>query len=161
MFVTDTLLVFAHPFNSEQSIFLTQKSRIQLTIRHQPQEHNTHSDGQKSSEDENDFPRSDGASTLFSPFGNSVGNQAAKDLRETIEAEPDVDAEALLTFGVPLGGEESETGCDGRLEDSEKETHSNGACEVRDGREQTQSCSPHDDVERRVLAQWKSLKKSM
>jgi len=81
-------------------------------------------------------------------------------LREAIEGEPDVDAETLLTFGVPLGGEEGKTGRDSRLEDSKEESYSNGSGEVFNCSKQTQSCSPHDNIKRRVLSQGESLKES-
>lgn len=161
MLVTNSLLVLANSLNSKNSILFTQKPRIHLVIRHQPQEEDAHGGSEQSGEEEDDFPRSNGASALFGPFGNSIGNQATEYLRKTIEGEPYVHAETLLTLGVPLRSKESKAGRNSCLEDSEEEPHRNGTGEVLDRSEKTQSDTPHDDVECRVFAKRKSLEKSV
>lgn len=100
--VTDTLLVDAHPGNGQNPILLAQPARIQLVIRHNPQENQTQRDSQQTGDEEDNLPRSDQGSVFLRADSDSVRDATADDLAHAVEAEPDINAATLFSLRIPL-----------------------------------------------------------
>lgn len=102
MLITNTLLVNAHPRNSQDPVFFLQPACVQLVIRDNPEEDTAQCDGQESRYEEDDFPRCDGGTVFPCADRDAVCDDAADDLADAVEAEPDIHAAALFSLGVPL-----------------------------------------------------------
>lgn len=119
MFVPHTLFVYPNSLDSKDALFLAQPPTIQLVIRYNPQKTHSHTRRQTASYQENNLPWLNRRAVFFAPNGDAVCDEAAKNLREPVETEPDGCARALLGFCVPLRGEEGEAGGYGCFEDAE------------------------------------------
>lgn len=102
MLVSDTLLIAPDTFDGENSVFLTQETSIELTVRNKPEKDKSNAYGQASSNQEDDFPGLDTGSVETCAFCDAVSHQTTEDLCESVEREPDASAGALLFLGVPL-----------------------------------------------------------
>lgn len=151
MLIPHALRIDPNPFDRQHPILLTQPPTIQLIIRNDPQKHKPQRRGQQSRRQKHDFPGLDVGSVLAAADGDAVREQAAEDLREPVEAEPDAGSAALLFGGVPLGREECEAGRYGGFEDAEEETDCDCAGEVLDSREAREDYAPHYDIEGRCV----------
>jgi len=121
MLVTHTLRINPNTLNCQNPILLTQPPTVQLVIRHDPQERNTKTRRKQSRNQENNLPGLHDSAILATSHSNAVSNAAAEDLRKAVETKPDGCAGTLLFLGVPLRGEEGETGGYGCFEDAEEE----------------------------------------
>lgn len=102
MLVANSLLVDAHPRDSQDPVFFLQPARVQLVIWDNPEEDAAQHDGQQTRYEEDDFPGFDGGAVFSCTDGDAVCDDAANDLADAVEAEPDVDAAALFSLCVPL-----------------------------------------------------------
>jgi hypothetical protein len=115
--VSDTLLIASDTLNGKNSIFLAQKACIELTVRDNPKEDEPNADSQATSDQEDDLPGLDTGSVETCAFCNTVCHQTTKDLRESVEREPDASTGALLFLSIPLGCQQSESRCYSRFSD--------------------------------------------
>lgn len=102
MLVSNTLLIASDTLNSEDSIFLAEKTCVELTVRNDPEEDETDADGQASSNQKNDLPGFNGGAVETRTFCDAISYQTAEDLCEAVEGEPDTCARTLLFLSVPL-----------------------------------------------------------
>lgn len=98
---------------------------------------------------------------LINAPSNRIGNQATKDLRPAIEAEPDTHTCALLGFSVPLGGDQSEARRDGTLTQAEEEPDGKSPTIVAHCCHTTQDSSPSYDSASAELPNRKSLQEAV
>lgn len=102
MLISNTLLVNSDTSDRQHAVLLLQPPRVQLVIRHNPQEHDAQTNRQQPSHQEDNLPRLNRRAVLGCADRNAVGNHTTENLADAIEAEPDVDSDALFVFGVPL-----------------------------------------------------------
>lgn len=88
MLVSDSLLIDAHTLNGQYSIFLRHPSRIQLVVRYDPEKDQSNADCEQPRGQKDNLPRRNGRSILICTLCDAVGDCAADDLAEAIEAEP-------------------------------------------------------------------------
>jgi hypothetical protein len=110
MLVPDSLLTDLDPRNSQDAFFSLQPASVQLVIRDDSEEDKPQNDGQESSPQEHSLPRRNRSPAFFTSFRDTVCNESSENLAPAAEAEPEVDAAALLIFCVPLRCQESEGG---------------------------------------------------
>lgn len=102
MLVSDSLLIDTHTRKGKDAVLLLEPSSVELIVWNDPEEYQSQTNSQKASHEENNFPRLNGRAMAVSPNGDTIRNQATKNLTPSVEAEPDVDSTALLCFGIPL-----------------------------------------------------------
>jgi hypothetical protein len=149
VFIAHSLLIHANALHSQHAVFFAQPPAVELVVRHDPEKHKTTAHGQEARGEKDDFPGLDGSAGFAAADGDAVGETAAKDLREPVEAEPDGCARALLGRRVPLRGEEGEAGRYSRFEYAEEEADGEGAFEVGYACEARKDKAPDYDVEGR------------
>lgn len=121
MFVSNALLIDSHSLHCEDAVTRLQPPCVELVVRNDKEEDDSQSGRQAAVDEEDDFPGSDGCTTLSGTHCDAVCNQTAEDLTESVEGEPDTGSCALFFLGPPLRCDESETGCYGSLKDTQKD----------------------------------------
>lgn len=145
--VAHALLIHANALNSHDLLLVGQKPRIQLAVRHRPQENTPDERREQADDEEQQLPGVDGDGVPRRADRDAVGHEAAEDLPEAVEAEPDACAGALFFDGIPLTGEQGEARGNGRLEDAEEEADYHCAGEALGGGHAAEDQAPHDHVE--------------
>lgn len=157
MLVSNSLLVNTHTLDRKQALFLRKEARVELVIRHQVEESKAHANGQEASDEEDDFPRLNRGAVDICSASDAIGDETTKDLRPTVEREPDTGPEALFALRVPLTREQCEAGSNSALKDTQENTDGHCTRKIADGSKASQRGPPADDVDCRVFAKRKSL----
>ena len=100
--VTDALLVDPDTLDCKSPVLLAEPSGVELIVGHEDEKENTNGGSQEARDKEHNFPRCDCRSVQPCTLCDPIRHQPAKDLRESIEAEPNARSKALLFLGVPL-----------------------------------------------------------
>jgi hypothetical protein len=151
MLVAHTLTVDSDSLHGKNSLFFRQPAAIELVVRHRPEENDADADRQETREEKDDLPRFEKRAVLTRSYRDTVRHQAAEDLGESVEGEPDACARSLLFLGVPLGCEEGEAGRDGCFENAQEESDGHSSAIAVHGSEARQDDAPHDDIESRFF----------
>ena len=102
VFIANPLLVDAHTLNRESAVLFAKPSSVELIVWHHEEEDTSDHGSQEASNEEDDLPGSNCGAVEGGATGNAISYQATKDLRKTVEAEPDTHSCALLSLCVPL-----------------------------------------------------------
>lgn len=160
--VPHALLVLPDPLHRQHALPARgQEARVELVVRHEPQEDEAHGGRQQPAHEEDDLPGLERRAVFARPDRDAVGDEAAEDLRPPVKREPDARAEALLAFSVPLRRDEGEARRDGGLEDTEEEADGDGAGEVVHRGEAGERQTPEDDVDAAVFANGQFLEEEV
>lgn len=183
MLVADALLVDPHSLDGQHAVSRRQPARVELVVGHDEEEDDAQRGGQAAVDQKHNLPGRDGGPALTGADRDAVGHQAAEDLAEAVEREPEPRAHALFALGIPLRGEEGEAWGDGGFEDAEEDwlgvrscptdkmkgreegrrltSDGDGAAKVGHGGEQGQNDAPGDHTKGRILGQWQSLQQTV
>ena len=111
-------------------------SHLQLIVWHNEPKENTQNGSETTIDEEDNLPGRDGRPTCFGSNGDSICNESAKYLGESVEREPDARPCSLLFLRIPLARKQGKAWCHSCLEHSEEEANGHRTREAGDSGEE-------------------------